>query len=141
MDRITREAIDERLRVLEGVSGAVYRCIDDLMRMRSALPTSGPVPAVSPVPPIAQPDNTDIPPTTSESDAHPTSTATTNNQCNVPSGHEPAVGERKMNGHTSLDTGHSHLESSDVMAERSSSSSSPPSMVGEESGPQTQRPR
>ncbi|KAJ7124912.1 hypothetical protein C8R44DRAFT_587509, partial [Mycena epipterygia] len=38
MDSVTREAIDERLRVLEGVSGAVYRCIDDLMRMRSALP-------------------------------------------------------------------------------------------------------
>ncbi|KAJ7594713.1 hypothetical protein C8J56DRAFT_778219 [Mycena floridula] len=43
MDRVTREAIDERLRVLEGVSGAVYRCIDDLMRMRSALPTTVPV--------------------------------------------------------------------------------------------------
>ncbi|KAG5646278.1 hypothetical protein DXG03_003874 [Asterophora parasitica] len=39
MDQLTREAIDERLRVLEGVSGAVYRCIDDLMRMRSALPS------------------------------------------------------------------------------------------------------
>ncbi|KAJ7078905.1 hypothetical protein B0H15DRAFT_788594 [Mycena belliarum] len=38
MDSVTRDAIDERLRVLEGVSGAVYRCIDDLMRMRSALP-------------------------------------------------------------------------------------------------------
>ncbi|KAG5636360.1 hypothetical protein H0H81_008308 [Sphagnurus paluster] len=43
MDRLTREAIDERLRVLEGVSSAVYRCIDDLMRMRSALPTNTPV--------------------------------------------------------------------------------------------------
>ncbi|KAJ7209554.1 hypothetical protein GGX14DRAFT_364523 [Mycena pura] len=42
MDSVTREAIDERLRVLEGVSGAVYRCIDDLMRMRSALPVSMP---------------------------------------------------------------------------------------------------
>jgi hypothetical protein len=42
MDSVTREAIDERLRVLEGVSGAVYRCIDDLMRMRSALPVSTP---------------------------------------------------------------------------------------------------
>ncbi|KAJ7755701.1 hypothetical protein DFH07DRAFT_743121 [Mycena maculata] len=50
MDTVTREAIDERLRVLEGVSGAVYRCIDDLMRMRSALPVSTPpnhVPAQS----------------------------------------------------------------------------------------------
>ena len=40
MDRVTREAIDERLRVLEGVSGAVYRCIEDLMRVRSSLPAS-----------------------------------------------------------------------------------------------------
>ncbi|KAF7362055.1 RING-type domain-containing protein [Mycena venus] len=47
MDTVTREAIDERLRVLEGVSGAVYRCIDDLMRMRSALPIS--TPATGPV--------------------------------------------------------------------------------------------
>jgi len=38
MDTITREAIDERLRVLEGVSGALFRCIEDLMRMRSLLP-------------------------------------------------------------------------------------------------------
>ncbi|KAJ6593700.1 hypothetical protein B0H19DRAFT_877487, partial [Mycena capillaripes] len=44
MDSVTREAIDERLRVLEGVSGAVFRCIDDLMRMRSALPISTPAP-------------------------------------------------------------------------------------------------
>ncbi|KAJ7675107.1 hypothetical protein B0H17DRAFT_1207965 [Mycena rosella] len=50
MDSVTRDAIDERLRVLEGVSGAVYRCIDDLMRMRSALPVStppNPIPAHS----------------------------------------------------------------------------------------------
>jgi E3 ubiquitin-protein ligase synoviolin len=49
MDRVTREAIDERLRVLEGVSGAVYRCIDDLMRMRSSLPS--PTPTQTPQPP------------------------------------------------------------------------------------------
>ena len=42
MDRLTRDAIDERLRVLEGVSGAVYRCIEELTRVRSVLP---PVPA------------------------------------------------------------------------------------------------
>ncbi|EAU91350.2 synoviolin 1 isoform b [Coprinopsis cinerea okayama7 len=42
LDQLTREAIDERLRVLEGVSNTVYRCIDDLMRMRSALPSSLP---------------------------------------------------------------------------------------------------
>ena len=38
LDRLTRDSIDERLRILEGVSGAVYRCIDDLMRLRSAIP-------------------------------------------------------------------------------------------------------
>ncbi|EMD37767.1 hypothetical protein CERSUDRAFT_114430 [Gelatoporia subvermispora B] len=38
LDRLTREAIDERLRVLEGVSGAVYRCIEELTRVRSVLP-------------------------------------------------------------------------------------------------------
>jgi len=58
MDSVTREAIDERLRVLEGVSGAVYRCIDDLMRMRSALPpapnpVSGPSTNSGPPPPTS----------------------------------------------------------------------------------------
>jgi len=43
MDHLTREAIDERLRVLEGVSGAVFRCIDELLRMRSVLPQSSAV--------------------------------------------------------------------------------------------------
>ncbi|THH15474.1 hypothetical protein EW146_g4999 [Bondarzewia mesenterica] len=38
LDRLTRDAIDERLRVLEGVSGAVYRCIEELMMVRSVLP-------------------------------------------------------------------------------------------------------
>ncbi|KAH6914103.1 synoviolin 1 isoform b [Coprinopsis sp. MPI-PUGE-AT-0042] len=42
LDRLTREAIDERLLVLEGVSNTVYRCIDDLMRMRSTLPSAQP---------------------------------------------------------------------------------------------------
>ncbi|KDR75391.1 hypothetical protein GALMADRAFT_227041 [Galerina marginata CBS 339.88] len=51
LDRLTRESIDERLRILEGVSGAAYRCIDDLMRLRSALPplNISPTPA-SPIP-------------------------------------------------------------------------------------------
>ncbi|TFY70852.1 hypothetical protein EVG20_g2151 [Dentipellis fragilis] len=44
MDRLTRDAIDERLRVLEGVSGAVYRCIEQLTRVRSVLPSLGPQP-------------------------------------------------------------------------------------------------
>ncbi|EJF60481.1 hypothetical protein BD309DRAFT_971787 [Dichomitus squalens] len=38
LDRLTREAIDERLRVLEGVSSAVYRCVEELTRVRSVLP-------------------------------------------------------------------------------------------------------
>ncbi|KAH9907656.1 uncharacterized protein B0H18DRAFT_1131557 [Fomitopsis serialis] len=41
LDRVTREAIDERLRVLEGVSGAVHRCIEELTRVRSVLPAAG----------------------------------------------------------------------------------------------------
>ncbi|KAK0455381.1 uncharacterized protein EV420DRAFT_1765440 [Desarmillaria tabescens] len=47
LDTVTREAIDERIRILEGVSGAVYRCIDELMRVRSALP---PLPTTTPTP-------------------------------------------------------------------------------------------
>lgn len=38
MDQLTREAIDERLRILENVSGTVYRCVEDLLRLRSTLP-------------------------------------------------------------------------------------------------------
>lgn len=45
LDRVTREAIDERLRVLEGVSGAVHRCIEELTRVRSVLPAPAPAPA------------------------------------------------------------------------------------------------
>lgn len=45
MDQITREAIDERLRILEGVSVAVNRCVDDLTRVRSALPVSSDTPS------------------------------------------------------------------------------------------------
>ncbi len=62
MDRVTREAIDERLRVLEGVSGAVYRCIDELMRVRSALPPT----SVQPVPTRTTETPSPIPETTLE---------------------------------------------------------------------------
>lgn len=44
LDRLTREAIDERLRVLEGVQSTVWRCVEDLTRLRSALPETGPGP-------------------------------------------------------------------------------------------------
>ncbi|KAG8719545.1 E3 ubiquitin-protein ligase hrd1 [Ceratobasidium sp. 395] len=40
LDRLTREAIDERLRVLEGVQTTVWRCVEELTRLRSALPDS-----------------------------------------------------------------------------------------------------
>jgi E3 ubiquitin-protein ligase synoviolin len=37
LDRVTRETIDERLRVLEGVQQTVWRCVEDLTRLRSVL--------------------------------------------------------------------------------------------------------
>ncbi|KAL4074300.1 hypothetical protein V8B97DRAFT_1930850 [Scleroderma yunnanense] len=40
MHHLTREAIDERLRILENVSTTINRCVVDLMRVRSALPIS-----------------------------------------------------------------------------------------------------
>ncbi|CCM04367.1 uncharacterized protein FIBRA_06540 [Fibroporia radiculosa] len=51
LDRLTRDAIDERLRVLEGVSNTVYRCIEELSRVRSVLPTS---PSIGSAPPQGQ---------------------------------------------------------------------------------------
>ncbi len=49
LDVLTREAIDERLRVLEGVSSTMYRCIEELTRLRSVLPV-----AAGPAPPATQ---------------------------------------------------------------------------------------
>ncbi|KAI0305634.1 hypothetical protein B0F90DRAFT_1808856 [Multifurca ochricompacta] len=45
LDVLTREAIDERLRVLEGVSSVMYRCVEELTRLRSVLPmaAAGPI--------------------------------------------------------------------------------------------------
>lgn len=40
LDTLTREAIDERLRILENISSTVQRCVDDLTRVRSVLPAS-----------------------------------------------------------------------------------------------------
>jgi len=49
LDGLTREAIDERLRVLESISSTMYRCVEELTRMRSVLPVSaGPAPPASP---------------------------------------------------------------------------------------------
>ncbi|KAH9913456.1 uncharacterized protein BXZ73DRAFT_92953 [Epithele typhae] len=50
LDALTREAIDERLRVLEGVSGAVYRCVEELTRVRSVLPATQGTAAVTTAP-------------------------------------------------------------------------------------------
>ncbi|KAH9061217.1 hypothetical protein EDB87DRAFT_1576298 [Lactarius vividus] len=48
LDVLTRDAIDERLRVLEGVSHAMYRCAEELTRMRSVLPIASTRPAPTP---------------------------------------------------------------------------------------------
>jgi len=48
-DRVTREAIDERLRVLGRVDEVVNRLVDELTRLRSTLPNlDGTVPDVRP---------------------------------------------------------------------------------------------
>ena len=48
LDVLTRDAIDERLRVLESVSSAMYRCAEELTRLRSVLPVAaGPAPTPS----------------------------------------------------------------------------------------------
>ena len=46
LDRNTREAIDERIRILQGVSNTITRCTEDLFRVRSVLPPS--LPTTSP---------------------------------------------------------------------------------------------
>jgi len=38
LDTLTRESINLRLRILDGVSATLNECIDDLMELRSALP-------------------------------------------------------------------------------------------------------
>ncbi len=42
LDTLTRESIDERLRILESVSTNLNNCIDELLRLRSALPLLDP---------------------------------------------------------------------------------------------------
>lgn len=49
LDRNTREAIDERIRILQGVSDTITRCMDDLARVRSALPPPLSMPLESPL--------------------------------------------------------------------------------------------
>ncbi|KAF8135634.1 hypothetical protein EV363DRAFT_1551350 [Boletus edulis] len=42
LDQNTREAIDERIRILQDVSNTINRCVEDLVRVRSFLPPSSP---------------------------------------------------------------------------------------------------
>lgn len=66
MDTLTRDAIDERLRVLDNVQGTLQRCTEELLRARSVLPpfaaappivhptpTAAPIPTADPAPPPA----------------------------------------------------------------------------------------
>ncbi|KIK82212.1 hypothetical protein PAXRUDRAFT_832347 [Paxillus rubicundulus Ve08.2h10] len=48
LDQITREAIDERIRILEGVSHTITACVEDLIRVRSALPLPETMPTALP---------------------------------------------------------------------------------------------
>lgn len=68
MDRLTRDAIDERLRVLEGVSSAVYRCVEELTRIRSVLP---PREDAAPAGPSATAPEQGAPSTAAHADAVP----------------------------------------------------------------------
>lgn len=71
LDVLTRDAIDERLRVLESVSTAMYRCAEELTRLRSILPVAtGPAPTPTQV--------------RSESGQGPTTQAAANESGNVP---------------------------------------------------------
>jgi E3 ubiquitin-protein ligase synoviolin len=45
LDRLTRDAIDERLRVLEDVQRVSARCVEELLRVRSVLPRASPSPS------------------------------------------------------------------------------------------------
>lgn len=87
MDRVTREAIDERLRVLEGVSGAVYRCIDELMKMRSTLPAPTAAPVAAPAQHVAE---------GSSSSAAPIPTPTVAEQIVDPEAGQPAVEDERQ---------------------------------------------
>ncbi|KAJ1305778.1 hypothetical protein OPQ81_010508 [Rhizoctonia solani] len=42
LDQVTREAIDERLRILENVQTTVWHCVEELTRLRSSLPDRRP---------------------------------------------------------------------------------------------------
>lgn len=46
MDRLTREGIEERLKVLDGVQASLWRCVEELTKMKSVLPPQVAVEAV-----------------------------------------------------------------------------------------------
>ena len=62
LDVLTRDAIDERLRVLESVSNAMYRCAEELTRLRSVLPVAT-GPATAPTQVRSEPEPGQGPPT------------------------------------------------------------------------------
>lgn len=73
LDVLTRDAIDERLRVLESVSSAMYRCAEELTRLRSVLPV-----ATGPAPPAPTPTQVRSEP------GQPTTQVAANESGNVP---------------------------------------------------------
>ncbi|CAL1708229.1 unnamed protein product [Somion occarium] len=107
LDRLTREAIDERLRVLEGVSGAVYRCIEELTRMRSVLPRPTQAPSVPQN--VNAAASSSAAPATAEGSTPPVTSASDTSPPTADDGHAPvfndlieasvAAQELPINGH------------------------------------------
>ena len=59
LDAVTREAIDERLRALEHVQGTLWRCVEELVRVRSVLPNRREGAPTSEAPDSSQSDSSD----------------------------------------------------------------------------------
>lgn len=94
LDAVTRESIDERLRILEGVSASVYRCIDDLMRLRSALPpvNTTAAPSNNGAVPVPTPSTTIPQPTTQDREGETTTNARGKEKMREPSAEESDPG-------------------------------------------------
>jgi len=73
LDVVTREALDERIRILENLQGVMWRCAEELIRMRSVLPPPPPPPLRQGVPtpfPQSRPPTT-APPTAARTPSEP----------------------------------------------------------------------
>ncbi|KAF8518735.1 hypothetical protein JB92DRAFT_2901399 [Gautieria morchelliformis] len=57
LDTTTREAIDERLRVLENVQVTVWRCVEELLRARSVMPRRNESPSTQAQQPVQNPES------------------------------------------------------------------------------------